>query len=280
MLARDEGHQRNPVIGNATEAPVYHRQQHQHQPQAQTSYHRDPAGPQHVSSHPHHQPKTQQSQSCQQGGQNAGSYASYLSMTSDPTFKAVQQQQLYKDETEGFEGEKTKGLLESRKAVLPSEIRRRERSAEDPFRGRVEGETGIYQAEQAALETHTRGVTAGRMRTEGLERTTCLQVSDKRSQEQDSIYIHKVPTTTSIQPTTGRGNSTSRTPLNYSVSDAGESRGLTRGNVQHQLDGPREIGEDVGNQENLQESKVSVAKLRNSYMEHTTTPPSRRRNEP
>lgn len=279
MLAREEGHQRNPEIGNATEAPVYHRGQHQHRHQVQTSHHRDPAGSHHVSSHPQHQPQTQLSRSGQQGGQNAGSYASYLSMTSGSTFKAGQE--FYEDEAEYFDGEKTKGLLKGRKAVLPSEIRRRGKSTEDPFRGRGEEEMGIYQAEQAALETHTRGVTAGRLRTEELECTTCLQASDQRKPEQEnSIYIHKVPTTTYIQPRTGQGNSTSGALLNYSVSDAGESRGLTRRNVQHQLDGPREIGEDVGNRENLQESRVSVAKLRNSYMEHTTTPPSRRRNDP
>ncbi|XP_024858358.1 supervillin a isoform X4 [Kryptolebias marmoratus] len=284
-FARDKGHQNNPDMGNATEAPVYHRQQHQHRHLAQTSYHRDPAGPHQAYSQPHHQPQAQLSRSCQQEGQNAGSYASYLSMASGPTFKTGQQQQqwVHEDETEEFEGGKTKGLLKSRKAVLPSEIRRKERSTEDPFRRRGEEEMGMskmHQTGQASKETHTRVVAAGRMRTEESEWTACLQIPDRRPQEQDNaIYIHKVPTKTYIQPRTVQGDSTSRTPLNRLVPDAGESRGLTQRSLQLQLDCPREIREDAGNKETHQESRVSVARLRNSYMDYTTTPPSRRRNE-
>lgn len=108
-------HQRSPELGRVTETPVYRRQN-----QAQTST--DPQG--------------QLTRPGPLRGQEVGSYPSYLSMATGPASRAGQQPQ--EEEAEESEAGKAEGLLRSRKAVLPSEIRRRERSTEDPRRGRVD----------------------------------------------------------------------------------------------------------------------------------------------
>uniref|UniRef100_A0AAQ5ZEW1 HP domain-containing protein n=1 Tax=Amphiprion ocellaris TaxID=80972 RepID=A0AAQ5ZEW1_AMPOC len=241
-LAREEGHQRIPDIGNVTEAPVY-RRQFQHQPQTSTRYHTDPPGLQWSHSHPHHHPQAQLTHSAPQGGQEVGSYPSYLSMASGLTSRAGQppQQQFQEEETEESEDVKTEGLLRSRKAVLPSEIRRRERSTEDPRRGRGEED---------------------------------LEMSRVQTLRLAATYIHPRASHT------GPGSSTSSTALNCSLSDARDPRGSNPRNLQHQIQDPREVrqGEGFSNGESHQDTRVSVAQLRHSYMESTTTPPSHRRN--
>lgn len=211
-------------------------------------------------------------------------------MASDPTSSARQQQQQQpqEEETEESEDVKTEGLLRSRKAVLPSEIRRRERSTEDPRRGRGEEELGmsralsLSQARQA--EDPVRGH-RGRARWDETELTSCLQASESRPRERENaIYTHKGVAATQIQPRAahaGPGSSTSGTALSRSVSDAGDPRGPSQNYLQHQAHDSREVreGEGFSNRESHQDTRVSVAQLRHSYMESTTTPPTSRRNE-
>lgn len=251
-----------------SEAPVYRRQfQHQNS----TRYHTDPPGSLQVYAHPHHHP---QAQLTRPGPQEVTSYPSYLSMASGPTSRAGQQQQTQpqEEETEESEDVKTEGLLRSRKAVLPSEIRRRERSTEDPRRGRGEEELGmsrmlsLSQAREAEVEDPARGGHRGRSRWDDTE-------------HRDAIYIHKGVAATHIQPRAahaGPGSSTSSTALSRSVSDAGDPRGPSQRNLD-----PREVrvGDGYSNRESHQDSRVSVAQLRHSYMESATTPPTSRRNE-
>uniref|UniRef100_A0AAQ5YWY6 HP domain-containing protein n=1 Tax=Amphiprion ocellaris TaxID=80972 RepID=A0AAQ5YWY6_AMPOC len=291
-LAREEGHQRIPDIGNVTEAPVY-RRQFQHQPQTSTRYHTDPPGLQWSHSHPHHHPQAQLTHSAPQGGQEVGSYPSYLSMASGLTSRAGQppQQQFQEEETEESEDVKTEGLLRSRKAVLPSEIRRRERSTEDPRRGRGEEDLEmsrvqtLSQAREAEVEEAARGGSRGRLRCDEAEHTSHLQSAEGGPRERENaIYIHKGLAATYIHPRashTGPGSSTSSTALNCSLSDARDPRGSNPRNLQHQIQDPREVrqGEGFSNGESHQDTRVSVAQLRHSYMESTTTPPSHRRNK-
>uniref|UniRef100_A0A3P8RXE7 Supervillin a n=1 Tax=Amphiprion percula TaxID=161767 RepID=A0A3P8RXE7_AMPPE len=291
-LAREEGHQRIPDNGNVTEAPVY-RRQFQHQPQTSTRYHTDPPGLQRSHSHPHHHPQAQLTHSAPQGGQEVGSYPSYLSMASGLTSRAGQppQQQFQEEETEESEDVKTEGLLRSRKAVLPSEIRRRERSTEDPRRGRGEEDLEmsrvqtLSQAREAEAEEATRGGSRGRLRCDEAEHTSHLQSAEGGPRERENaIYIHKGLAATYIHPRashTGPGSSTSSTALNCSLSDARDPRGSNPRNLQHQIQDPREVrqGEGFSNGESHQDTRVSVAQLRHSYMESTTTPPSHRRNK-
>uniref|UniRef100_A0A673WIE0 Supervillin a n=1 Tax=Salmo trutta TaxID=8032 RepID=A0A673WIE0_SALTR len=144
-LVREEGIRQSPELGHrVAEAPLYRRQ-----PQATTcptAYHHDhqapaytttnPPGPQPAYSHP-------QPQLTRPG---LSDDPSYLSMDTGPGPKAQQPQQPQPEEEmegevdeegrgahrEGRQEVRTEGLLKSRKAVLPSEIRRREKSTEDP----------------------------------------------------------------------------------------------------------------------------------------------------
>uniref|UniRef100_A0AAX7VQU9 HP domain-containing protein n=1 Tax=Astatotilapia calliptera TaxID=8154 RepID=A0AAX7VQU9_ASTCA len=283
-LVREEGRQKSPEFGNVTEGLVY-RRQFQHQPQASTRYHADPLGPQQAYSH--HHPQVQHSQSGPQGGQEVGNYPSYLSMTSGSTSRTGQQQQQVEEEQAGeAEAVKTEGLLRSRKAVLPSQIRRRERSTEDPWRGRGEEELVVYRMQrEAEAEEPVRGGLGGRPRREEAEYTSCLQVAERRPRERENAdRAHKRPAATHIEPRTshtGPGSSSSTTALSRSVSDAGNQQGPNQRTLQHQTKEPQEVreGESLSNGESHQDTRVSVAQLRHSYMESTTTPPTSRRNE-
>ncbi|KAM7370174.1 hypothetical protein PAMP_011448 [Pampus punctatissimus] len=288
-LVREEGRQRSPELRNVTEAPVY-RRQFQHQSQTSTRYPTDPPSPQQVYSHPqhHHHLQAQLTRSVPPGGQEVSGYPGYLSMASGAPSRGGQQQE---GETGESEGVKTEGLLKSRKAVLPSEIRRRERSTEDPRRGRGEEDLGTSRV-QAETEYPARGGHRGRGRWEETaetprhtEDTTHLQAAESRPRERENaIYIHKGLATTHIQPRAahaGQGGSTSSTVLNRSASDAGGPRDLSQRNLHHQTQDPRKVreGEGFSNGESHQDARVSVAQLRHSYMESTTTPPTSRRSK-
>ncbi|XP_021176474.2 supervillin a isoform X4 [Fundulus heteroclitus] len=278
-LAREEGHQRHPE----PEVSAYHRQlQHRPQTSAPIRYHREPAGPQQTYSQSYCYPPANFSRSNQ--GEDIGGYPSYLSMASGPASRAEMEQlpeQVCQDETDEPVGVKTEGLLRSRKAVLPSEIRRREKSTEDPQRGRSEEEMGmssvnsLSQARDAAVEETALSGVMGRGRAEKSEDSAFLQAAEWRPREQQNvIYVQKGPRPTHVHPNALhaiQGTSTSRTAANLLVSDVGSDHR----SMQHQV---RER-EGVGNGESHQERRVSVAKLRHSYMESTTTPPSSRRNE-
>uniref|UniRef100_A0A669CYN2 Supervillin a n=1 Tax=Oreochromis niloticus TaxID=8128 RepID=A0A669CYN2_ORENI len=261
-LVREEGRQKSPEFGNVTEGLVY-RRQFQHQPQVSTRYHADPLGPQQAYSH--HHPQVQHSRSGPQGGQEVGNYPSYLSMTSGPTSRTGQQQQQVEEEEAGEAEEvKTEGLLRSRKAVLPSQIRmQREAEAEEPVRGGL----------------------GDRPRWEEAEYTSCLQAAERQPRERENAdRVHKRPAATHIEPRTshtGPGSSSSTTALSRSVSDAGNQRGPNQRSLQHQTQEPRDVREreSLSNGESHQDTRVSVAQLRHSYMESTTTPPTSRRNE-
>ncbi|KAI3355058.1 hypothetical protein L3Q82_017934, partial [Scortum barcoo] len=287
-LAREEGRQRSPELGNVTETPVY-RRQFQHQTQSSTRYHTEPPASQQAYSHPHHhQPQAQLTRPGPPGGQEVGGYPSYLSMASGPTSSAGQQQP-QEEQTDDSEDVKTEGLLRSRKAVLPSEIRRRERSTEDPRRGRGEEELGMSRvlslSQTREAEDPVRGGHRSRARWDEPDLTSCLQASESRSRERENaIYIHKGMAATHIHPRaahTGSGSSTSCTALSHSVSDVRDPRGPSQNYLQHLAHDSREVreGEGSSNQENHQDTRVSVAQLRHSYMESATTPPSSHRNE-
>ncbi|KAM6908075.1 supervillin a [Lycodopsis pacificus] len=277
-LAREEGRQRSPELGKVTEAPVYRR------PQTQTSthHHADPPGPHHVDPHPQHHPQAQLNRPGPPGSQEVGGYPSYLSMASGPTSGSGQQEPL-EDDTEESEDVKTEGLLRSRKAVLPSEIRRRERSTEDPRRGRGEEEQGMTRApslaREAEVEEPVRGRHRSRARWDETEHTSRgRQASESRARERENaIYIHKGLAATHIQPRDAHEGAA----LSRSVSDAGDPPGFSQWNPQQHAGDPREVreGDCIGNRESHQDSRVSVAQLRHSYMESTTTPPTGRRNE-
>ncbi|XP_044032501.1 supervillin a isoform X4 [Siniperca chuatsi] len=296
-LAKEEGSQRSPELGNITETLAY-RKQFPHQTQTSTRYHTDPPGPQQAYSHPHHHSQAQLTRPGPPGGQEVGGYPSYLSMASGSTTRAgrrqqQQQQQSQEEETEESEDVKTEGLLRSKKAVLPSEIRRRERSTEDPRRGRGEEELGmsralsLSQARESEADDPARGGHRSRARWDETEHTS-LQASESRPRERENaIYIHKGMAATHIQPRAahaGPGSSTSSTALSRSVSDVGDPRGPSQSPsqcLQNQAQDPREVreGEGFSNRESHKDTAMSVVQLRHSYMESTANPPASHRTE-
>ncbi|XP_034428095.1 supervillin a isoform X15 [Hippoglossus hippoglossus] len=273
-LAREEGRQRSPELGNVTDPPV-HRRQYQHQ---SPCYHTDPPGL--------HQVLQTQPQLTRPGQQEVAGYPSYLSMASGPTSRGGQQQQAPEDEPEETEDVKTEGLLKSRKAVLPSEIRRRERSTEDPRRGRGEEDLGMSKvqslshAREAEAVDVPRGRHRGRGRREEIEHLSRLHSVESRPRERESSsHTHKGATATNIQPRVAHAApGSSSTAVSHS---AGDSQGPSQRNLQHQNHDLQEVkqGEGFSNGEGLQDTRVSVSQLRHSYMESTTTPPTGRRNE-
>ncbi|TNN57277.1 Supervillin [Liparis tanakae] len=272
-LAKEEGRQRSPELGNVTEVPGYRR------PQTQTSthHHADPPGPHQVYPHPQHHPQARLSRPGPPEGPDVGGYPTYLSMASGPTSGSGQQEP-QEDDTEESEDVKTESLLRSRRAVLPSEIRRRERSTEDPWRGRGEEEQGITSvlslAREADVEEPARGRRRTRARMDDAEHTSRggLPAPERPGEQENANYIHKGGNATCMQP---------KAAPSRLVSDAGDPPGFNRRNPPQHAHHPREVseGDGVGNQASPQDSRVSVARLRHSYIESTTTPPTVRRNE-
>ncbi|XP_068200071.1 supervillin a isoform X3 [Antennarius striatus] len=256
-LAREMSHKRSPELAKVTESPVNCRQFHQ---PTQTHYRTDPSCTQQGYPHAHYRSQAQLHRTGPLGGPEVGGHPSYLCMTSEPTSRAGQQQE---DETEETEPVKTEGLLRSRKAVLPSEIRRRERSTEDPQRGRAEEELGMARALSHNQTQEAHGPARGRTWLDETERTSHLQVFERRREvRENAICSHKGVTTTHIQPRVDHAGAGSSIP---SV-NTGDLRVQSQRNQQHQVhDAP--------------DARVSVAQLRHSYMESTTAPPTGIRNE-
>ncbi|XP_062235470.1 supervillin a isoform X2 [Platichthys flesus] len=257
-LAREEGRQRSPELGNVTEAPV-HRRQYPHQTPC---YYTDPTGL--------HQVLQTQAQPSRPGQQEVVGNPTYLSMASGPASRSGQQQQAPEDEPEETEDVKTEGLLKSRKAVLPSEIRRRERSTEDPRRGRAEEDLGMSKVQSLshAREAEAEDVPRGRRRgrREEIEHLSRLHSVESRPRERESsFHTHKGATATNIQPR---------------LLHAAPGSSSTAVNLQQQNHNLQVVkqGEGFSKGEGLQDTRVSVSQLRHSYME-STTPPTGRRNE-
>ncbi|XP_071026634.1 supervillin-like isoform X28 [Oncorhynchus clarkii lewisi] len=323
-LVKEEGIGQSPELGHrVAEAPLYRRHpqprattfptahHHDHQAPAYTTT--NPPGPQPANSHP--QPQLTRS--------GLSDDPSYLSMDTGPGPKAQQPQQPQPEEEEEMEGEvdeerrgahregrqevRTEGLLKSRKAVLPSEIRRREKSTEDP-RGsgprREEEQAGYSRAREGQGVGHGRkaepegprgGCMGGgrtRMRLEELdtdpepirptgEHVSRLLAAEVRASEErqqprndDAIYIQ-----------TRGGAMTTDAPVSSRrpTSDTGAPRGSI---PKTQEPGPgwvreaavlqqwaSEDGISNGDQSppETRDARVSVAKLRHSYLEGATT---------
>lgn len=171
--------------------------------------------------------------------QESGASPGYLSGPSGAITKTGQQQ-TQEGEFEETKTSKPEGLLLSRKAVLPSEVHRRERSTEDLWRAKRDEEqmTGLPSLSEALqVKNPERGGDRGRERDR-------------------PIYIHKVVEDTDKQLRAAHA----------------EAFSTNTGDWRHQA---HDFIEDHV------ESQVSVAQLRHSFMEGTTTPTTQasRRNE-
>lgn len=142
------------------------------------------------------------------------------------------------EEPDEVEEVQTQGLLKSRKAVLPSEVCRRERSTEDPKAlGCPEEQLG------------------------------------SRSQSGEIEERHRPEFKPSVSHLVSRGRET----IQKAPSKPPESWETHSSILKHQtLDIDRDL-DDLSNTDSIQQDpRVSVAQLRHSYMESASTPTSRR----
>ncbi|XP_077592059.1 supervillin a [Stigmatopora nigra] len=244
-LAKEDGHQKSPEPAVFAEAPTYLKQ-YQHQTSAR--YNAELSIPQH--NHSHH-PQAPFSQSG--SGPDTVGYPSYLSMTS------------CNEESQEKVGIRTEGILHSKKAVLPSEVRRREKSTEDPCRGR--GEEARSSKVYTENEVPPRRGHRGRTRWATAEPFDQQQEnSNKLRERENAIYVYKGVSASHIQPKAAQAR-----PGRGSIPDVDGQEQSVR-SLHHYPQHP---------QDNHQDSRVSVAQLRNSYMESSTTtaPSSRHRSE-
>ncbi|XP_061778409.1 supervillin-like [Nerophis ophidion] len=165
------------------------------------------------------------------------------------------------DLDEDLGGVRTQGLLRSRRAVLPSEVRRREKSTEDPCGGRGDDETGTSGLLRLGGEDPGRRT---RRETPKLSKPT----EDVRSRETED-RVHQT-SAGHVQPGTvpSAGGATDHAA---NTSAAGEEGGCAP------FGEPRRLQQNK--EEMPQDRMVSVAQLRHSYLKKTCTPPSTRRAE-
>lgn len=275
-LSKEDGCQRSLELGHVREPQVY-RRQFQHQSQISKHYYTDPPGSQQAYAQHDHPTWAHPTRSGHVGGQEVVGFPSYLSMASGPMSRA-RQQQSQEAETEVTEDVKTEGLLKSRKAVLPSEIRRRERSTEDPWRGRGDQELGLSRVKNSSQAREgeaeypvARDRHRDRARWDETEHNCQLQAAEIRSREQENAS-HIQRWGSNIQPRMAHVDPGSLT--SYTIEDA---RGPSQRTLQHQTNDPREVRQDE--EQCNKDSRVSVAQLRHSYMETTATPATSCRNE-
>nr|XP_057916400.1 supervillin a isoform X2 [Doryrhamphus excisus] len=242
-LAKEGGPQRRSGLGSAAEATVYRRQF-----QPPTLHYADPAVPQQA----HRQPHAPHMHGRHPGGRDGGASPSYLSMTSAVASRA---EQLPDEESKESGAIETEGLLRSRKAVLPSEVRRRERSTEDPRRGKGEDEMSAETEDPAR-----RSQRGGRQTAEPSKHIHSRQRAGPGGpgETDDAVDVHKGASV---------GHIRRKAPPSQPAWESGDQEDL-----HEHVEDPRQLKkrkEDVP-----RDGLVSVAQLRHSYMESTTTPPS------
>uniref|UniRef100_A0A8C7JN82 Supervillin a n=1 Tax=Oncorhynchus kisutch TaxID=8019 RepID=A0A8C7JN82_ONCKI len=275
-LVKEEGIRLSPELGHrVAEAPLYRRHprattfptahHHDHQAPATTN----PPGPQPAYSHP--QPQLTRS--------GLSDDPSYLSMDTGPGPKAQQPQQPQPQEEEEMEGEvdeerreahregrqevRTEGLLKSRKAVLPSEIRRREKSTEDP-----RGSGPRREEEQAGYSRAREGEHVSRLLAAE------VRASEERQQPQidDAIYIQtRGGAMTTDAPVSSRRPTSDTGAPRGSIPKTQEPGWVREAAVLQQWASEDGISNGDQSPPETRDARVSVAKLRHSYLEGATT---------
>ncbi|XP_072769541.1 supervillin-like [Nerophis lumbriciformis] len=158
-------------------------------------------------------------------------------------------------------GVRAQGLLRSRRAVLPSEVRRREKSTEDPRGGRGDDETGTSGLLGVGGEDPGRRT---RRETPELSKPT----EDVRSGETEDHVQQTSAGHVQLGPAPSAVGATDHAANTRSAREAGGCAAVPD---------PRRLQQNK--EEIPQDRMVSVAQLRHSYLEKTCTPPSTRRAE-
>ncbi|KAK0153873.1 Supervillin [Merluccius polli] len=295
-LAREEGRQRSPELGNVAEAPQANRRQPKALSQPSSHYHTELQA--------RYQPQAQLSRLVPAPALDAACSTAYLSMAAGPGPRAPphhHHQQLPDDAEENGQEVKTSGLLNSRKAVLPSEIRRREKSTEDPRRVWVDREpqrsprarssNQAWGAEEAEVGTRGAGHRGrSRHRREDAEEDLAgplERVSHHHTPaetirpREEEMCSHKGPAHSQI----GAANTTmpecsSSTGTGRPRTDTGAPWAPGQRSRRHQTLGSRDTADSEGyqsshvgisNGESQQDTQISVAQLRHSYLDSAST---------
>ncbi|XP_066519364.1 supervillin a isoform X2 [Hoplias malabaricus] len=286
-LALDEQTHRRRELVSRSEAPVYRRHT-----QPLLNYSDRSTYQEQLNSRLFYQSHTDRQTESHDPG-----YHGYLSMDIEPGNQARPDAKAETEEWEEQQDVRAVGLLRSRKAVLPSEIRRRERSTEDCNRGRLE-ETDLnlhnqsrFSASREAMEDH-RGRHRGRSRREEvsehvsrLQATEAMHSRSRQVEERADSWHHQRGTSylqaqARVQDpaslVSGRWAPDSARPVSQYISDtsSAQSRSVppipNQGPIHSRKPFPQEA---ITNGDHLPtDVKVSVAQLRHSYLKSATSP--------
>ncbi|XP_077057046.1 supervillin a isoform X34 [Siphateles boraxobius] len=252
-LARDESFHR----GQTTEVPPYNQF-----PQAYPQYHP------HTRTLPDVPAKQRLTHPGKEERHDLGCQ-SYFSMGSEPGSRHKLEIQEVLEEVEGKQNVRTEGLLWSRKAVLPSEIQHKERSTEDSCHGgaaNMEVNPGISGHRSEGVVDDPRGWRGGRSRQEVYtEHVSRLQAEE--SMQARAREAHKRADASCYAPVqTSRGRYMPNSSKPLDVRDVQKTT-FQENPIQ---DPGREA---VPNGDHLShDAKVSVAKLRHTYLESVASP--------
>lgn len=253
-LARDEPFHR----GQTTEEPAYNQSYLRYYPHSQSLL----DGPVKQQQLTRSEKKERHDMGCQ----------SYFSMGSESTSRNKQEIQEVVEEMEGKHVARTEGLLRSRKAVLPSEIRRKERNTDDSCSGSGDNRevssaiAGHRSSEGAANDP--RGWHGSRARrevyTEHVSRLQAAESLQARARE-----AHRRPDASCCAPI----QTSSARPMTNS------SKPMDTGNTQKTVLPIQEPIREAVQQEKVpnvdhlsHDARVSVAHLRHTYLQSVASP--------
>ncbi|XP_052426383.1 supervillin isoform X2 [Carassius gibelio] len=188
---------------------------------------------------------------------------SYFSMGSESGSRHKQETQEML-EPEGKQDVRTVGLLRSRKAVLPSEIRRKERSTEDPCQGstdNVEVNPGISLHRRENIADDPRGRCGGQSRREvytehvsRLQATESMQTRAREAHRRAEANCYPP-----IQTSSGR----------YMFGNIGN---VQQNTIQNPIREPAPQEKVLNGDHLSHDARVSVAQLRHTYLESVASP--------
>ncbi|XP_051522446.1 supervillin-like [Myxocyprinus asiaticus] len=280
-MAHEEPLHKSTNMGSTTEGPAYNQF-----PQSYPRYHPHtltvPDTPAKRLTHPG------------QDERHDPGYHSYFSMGSEPVTRHKQENEELAEvvcKREGQQDVRMEGLLQSRKAVLPSEILRKKKSTEDPHHGcaeNVEASPGITGHGREGVVDDPRALCGGWSRREVYtkhvsRKPEALHARDREAQKRaDASLSHRqssyAPVQTSIQTPTesssGRWVPCSSKLLTHSMFDAGNvQKTVFQPNTIQEPIREVDLQEKVSNGEHLShDAMVSVAQLRHTYLESVASP--------
>lgn len=270
---------RSPEPGSRSEAPVYRRHTQPFPGYHERSAHQEPNIQ--LLYQPYH---PQQSRTDLQAERHDPSCQGYLSMGNEPGPPETETRlEEVGGQREGRRQVRADGLLRSRKAVLPSEVRRRERSTEDPQRGRFEEMDMAMQHQGSSAENREvmkdlRERRGGWSRREEvtehvsrLQATEAMHLRGRQAQERTEGWYHQRGTRAAVQaPAPPVGGRWAPDPGKHATQNIPQPPGHIQEAVHSREAVPQEA---IANGDHSPlDVKVSVAQLRHSYLESATSP--------